>query len=109
MGNVAKEKVGLMKNNTTKNLTSLTPWQRRRWQRCLKFEQRYYEAILHQDLFGDWVVTRVNGRIATALGKVRHTPVESYAQGMALLDQINKQRSARKYQQVNLHLKACFE
>lgn len=91
-----------METNDTQTSMGITPWQRRRWHRCKLNEQRYYEAILHQDLFGDWIVTRINGRIATALGKVRHTPVNNYTQGLALLEQITKQRSARKYQQIHL-------
>lgn len=39
----------------------------------VRFEKstRYYSIILEQDLFKDWVITIVNGRINTKLGRIR--------------------------------------
>lgn len=43
------------------------------WQYA-RFEKgtRFYTIILHQDLLGDWIITRVNGRVGSRLGQVRH-------------------------------------
>jgi transposase len=42
---------------------------------------RYYEVHLHQDLWGDWVLTQVWGRRGTELGRMVHTPCASYEKG----------------------------
>ncbi len=72
-------------------------WQRRRWHRIEETERRYYEAHLHQNLWGQWVVTRVNGRISTASGRVADILVDSYEDGLALLEAIQKRRRQRRY------------
>ncbi len=40
----------------------------------LRFEKgtRYYTLVLDKDLFGDWVITKANGRINSRLGKIKH-------------------------------------
>jgi hypothetical protein len=45
-------------------------WEYRRWEKA----QRYYEAHIHQDLWGEWVLTRVWGRRGTLLGRTIHVP-----------------------------------
>jgi hypothetical protein len=45
-------------------------WTNLRWERGT----RYYEAHLHQDLWGDWVLTQVWGRRGTELGRMVHPP-----------------------------------
>lgn len=69
-------------------------WLTLRWH-CTS---KYYEAHLHQTLFGDWVVTRVNGSIGQANGQVRHRPVDSYHQGIDALIDITRRRQTRHYQ-----------
>lgn len=58
---------------------------------------RYYETSLHQDLWGNWVVTRVWGRRGTAWGQVRHLPCGSYAEGLEMLTAIALQRRQHGY------------
>ena len=49
-----------------------------RWER----DTRYYELRLQQDLWGDWLLTRVWGSKGTALGQIRRELCPSYASGM---------------------------
>ncbi len=53
---------------------ALTTWLRIRWEKGT----RYYEAYVHQDLWGDWVLTRIWGRRETRLGRVVCLPCQSY-------------------------------
>ena len=64
-----------------------------RWQKGT----RYYEVRLHQDLWGGWIVTRVWGRRGSPLGRVRHQPCESYAEGLNRVQQIKQRRARRGY------------
>lgn len=48
----------------------IADWEHRRWEKA----QRYYEAHLHQDLWGGWVLTKVWGRSGTLLGRAVHVP-----------------------------------
>ncbi len=48
----------------------INEWIHLRWERGT----RYYEVYLHQDLWGDWVLTQVWGRRGTELGRMVHTP-----------------------------------
>ena len=58
---------------------------------------RYYEVRLHQDLWGGWIVTRVWGRRGSPLGRVRHQPCESYAEGLDRVQQVQQRRTQRGY------------
>ena len=58
---------------------------------------RYYEVLLHQDLWGGWIVTRVWGRRGSPLGQVRHQPCESRAEGLNQAQQIQQRRAQRGY------------
>jgi hypothetical protein len=69
-------------------------WVQLRWEK----DTRYYEAHLHQDLWGDWVITKVWGRKGTALGQVRDLPCGSYEDGLARLDELSTRRQQRGYQ-----------
>jgi len=69
-------------------------WIRRRWER----ETRYYEALIHQDLWGGWVITRSWGQIGARLGRVTHTPCASYADAEEELKVISKRRKSHQYQ-----------
>jgi hypothetical protein len=61
-------------------------------------KQRYYRVILSQDLFGDWVVTRVWGGIGKATGRITHAPCASYEEAMILIQGISKTRKRRGYE-----------
>lgn len=58
---------------------------------------RYYEVLLHQDLWGGWIVTRVWGRRNSPLGRVRHQPCTSYAEGLDRVRQAQERRARRGY------------
>ena len=45
----------------------MAEWNRQRWEKGT----RYYEARLHPDLWGDWMLTVGWGRRGTQLGQVR--------------------------------------
>jgi hypothetical protein len=70
--------------------------QIRRWLR--QEDGRYYEARLHQDLWGNWVLTQVWGRHGTALGRTTHTPLDDYEHGLRMLAMIEKRRVQHGYQ-----------
>jgi len=65
----------------------------------LRFERgtRYYQLHLEQDLWGDWVVTRVNGRRATPLGRAVVTWPGSFESGLQSLAESAKRRRQRGY------------
>jgi predicted DNA-binding WGR domain protein len=69
------------------------PLCRRRWEK----DSRYYEAYVCQDLWGDWVLTRIWGRRGTELGQVRRAPCGSYAEALEQLAAVGKQRESRGY------------
>ena len=66
---------------------------RQRWQKGT----RYYEVLLHQDLWGGWIVTRVWGRRGSPLGRVRHQPCGSYAEGLSQVRLAQQRRTRRGY------------
>jgi predicted DNA-binding WGR domain protein len=70
-------------------------WIRRRWERDQ--DARYYEALVHQDLWGDWVVTRSWGRRGSRLGRVVHSSCTSYVAAMDELATISKRRASHRY------------
>lgn len=73
-------------------------WVKLRWEK----ESRYYEAHLHQDLWGEWIVTRVWGRRGGRLGRVLHVPCPSRTDGMKLLRQIDHTRQRHGYRCVRI-------
>jgi len=68
-------------------------WRSIRWEKST----RYYEAYLHQDLWGDWVLTRVWGRRGSKLGQIRNFPCASYEEGLAQLSEVEKRRKQHGY------------
>jgi predicted DNA-binding WGR domain protein len=68
-------------------------WIRIRWHKGT----RYYEAHLHQDLWDQWVLTRVWGRRGTQLGQIKHSICNSYEEGLAELDEVRVRREKRGY------------
>ena len=71
----------------------MSPWLASRWER----DTRYYELHLRQDLFGDWVLTRVWGGKNTALGQIKHELCEDYAAGVARHAEAERVRVKRGY------------
>jgi len=74
-------------------LATTTAERRHRWVRST----RSYEVLPHQDLWGGWIVTRVWGRRGSPLGRVRHQPCGSYAEGLNRVQQVQQRRTQRGY------------
>jgi predicted DNA-binding WGR domain protein len=68
-------------------------WLSLRWEEGT----RYYEVHLHQDLWGDWVLTQVWGRRGTELGRMVHTPCASYQDGRERLAAVQARRRQKGY------------
>jgi hypothetical protein len=75
-------------------------WISLRWERGT----RYYEVYLHQDLWGDWVLTQVWGRRGTELGRIVHTPCTSYEKGCEQLAAVQARREQRGYTVLGMRL-----
>ena len=71
----------------------LAAWKRLQWEK----ETRYYEAQLHQDLWGTWIISRRWGRRHAPKGQARNTLCDSYEQGLKTLDDIADRRRKRGY------------
>ena len=71
----------------------LADWQHLRWHK----DTRYYEAILEQDLWGEWLLVRRWGRRGQRSGQSKATPCDSYEQGLRLLEDVSKRRTQRGY------------
>ena len=69
------------------------PWLRSRWEK----DNRYYELLVQQDLWGQWLLTRVWGRKGSALGQIRHELCESYAAGLVKYAEAEIRRRKRGY------------
>ncbi len=67
-----------------------------RWQK----ETRYYEAHVEQDLWGQWVLTRVWGRRNSPMGQIRRVACESYEDAQKKLAGVERQRQQHGYQPV---------
>ena len=68
-------------------------WNRQRWEKGT----RYYEARLHPDLWGDWILTVGWGRRGTRLSQVRGRPYPSYVEELAMLAAVGKRWAQRGY------------
>lgn len=73
---------------------TLTQWLTLRWTRGT----RYYRAHLEQDLWHDWVITQVNGRRGSSLGRARTRPQPSLAAALLNLAAIAERREQRGYE-----------
>lgn len=62
---------------------------------------RYYRAHLEQDLWRDWVITQVNGRRGSSLGRARTHPQPSPAAALTNLAAIAQRREKRGYELSN--------
>jgi hypothetical protein len=65
----------------------------------LRFERdtRYYQIHLEQDLWGAWILTRVNGRRNSRLGRTLMTWPSSFESGLSALAESAKRRRLRGY------------
>jgi hypothetical protein len=58
---------------------------------------RYVRVHLEQDLWSAWLVTHVNGRVGSPLGRARSLPVPSIEDALLKLAGIAKRRRQRGY------------
>jgi hypothetical protein len=64
-----------------------------RWTRGI----RYFRAHLEQDLWSSWVVTHVNGRLSSPMGRARSLPAATIESTLLQLAAIAKRRRERAY------------
>lgn len=72
--------------------------------RTVRFEKdtRYYELLLEQDLFSNWVVTKINGGINSQLGKMVHFLCDSYEEACNYFEELSEYRiKKRRYRLVH--------
>jgi predicted DNA-binding WGR domain protein len=64
-----------------------------------RFEKdtRYYLISLEKDLFEDWIITLINGRIQTRLGQTRTLAFLTYTQALSQFCIATKTRVKRGY------------
>jgi len=67
-----------------------------RWEK----DQDYYLVHVHQDMFGDWLVTRAWGQTGTLYGGIKHTLVASPEEAATLVDDIRHIQESRGYHKV---------
>lgn len=58
---------------------------------------RYYEAILQQDLLGDWVLSTAHGGLRNRLGALKHRAFPSKEDAVTGLRELDKRRLKRGY------------
>ena len=75
----------------------LKSWINLRWYKSTDKGIRYYSARLHQDLWGDWILTRTWGRKGTRLGRSMNVLCESYEDGMKQLKIVELHRKQHGY------------
>ncbi len=68
-------------------------WITLRWVRGT----RYYRVHLEQDLWSSWILTKVNGRVGTRLGRARSHETPSIEAALLELAAIAKRRRQRRY------------
>lgn len=59
--------------------------------------KRYYRLVLSQDLFGEWIVTKIWGGIGTASGRIIHIRCICREEAIKLIDGQFKIRKKRGY------------
>ncbi|WP_114416212.1 WGR domain-containing protein [Marinospirillum perlucidum] len=62
--------------------------------------QDYYLVHVHQDMFGDWLVTRVWGLTGTQYGGIKHTLVNSPEEAAILVDDVRHIQESRGFQKI---------
>lgn len=58
---------------------------------------RYYVLSLVQNLWGEWEIQKVNGRIRSRQRKERHEPCNSYEDGRLLLKECSDYRVIKRH------------
>jgi hypothetical protein len=82
-------------NNTTQDTGfDTSSWITLRWTRGT----RYYRVHLEQDLWSSWLITSVNGRSSTPLGRARSRPAATIDAALLELTRIAKRRRQRGYE-----------
>lgn len=61
---------------------------------------RYYQALVQQNLFGEWEILRIWGGIGSARGARQCVPLPSQAAALRALADTAKRRAQRGYQPV---------
>lgn len=74
----------------------LGKWVMRVWQT----DSRYYIGEVKQDIFGQWCCHRSWGSRTSRRGNSMTRPANSYEKALALLEETDKRRKARGYQEV---------
>lgn len=77
--------------NTSRNAIDTASWITLRWTRGT----RYFRVRLEQDLWRGWLLTQVNGRIGSRLGRGRALPSPSIEAALMALAAIVKRRRQR--------------
>jgi hypothetical protein len=72
----------------------VSSWITLRWVRG----SRYYRVHLEQDLWRSWLLTKVNGRIGTRLGRARSQQASSLETALLELAVIAKRRREHGYE-----------
>lgn len=62
------------------------------------WHSRFYTAVLDQDMFGQWTVTRSWGSSRNGQGGGRMSVVKSFEAGLALLQAIRRRRERLGYE-----------
>jgi hypothetical protein len=83
-----------MNNATQEADFDTSSWITLRWTRGI----RYYRVHLEQDLWSSWVLTSVNGRSGTPLGRARSKPADTIEAALLDLACIAKRRRQRGYE-----------
>ncbi|UBF28847.1 hypothetical protein K9N68_13970 [Kovacikia minuta CCNUW1] len=66
-------------------------------QMCWRRGDRYYHCRLKQDLFGNWLLVREWGGLASGKRGTKEHLCESFEAGLFLLEIVSKQRHRRQY------------
>jgi hypothetical protein len=83
-----------MNNATQESGLDTSSWITLRWTRGT----RYYRVHLEQDLWSSWVLTSVNGRCGTPLGRARCHAAPTIEAALLNLANIAKRRRQRGYE-----------
>jgi hypothetical protein len=76
------------------NSIDTASWITLRWTRGT----RYFRVHLEQNLWHQWLLTQVNGRSGSRLGRHRATPAASIEDALLQLAAVAKRRRQRGYQ-----------
>ncbi|WP_106478604.1 hypothetical protein [Phytohalomonas tamaricis] len=60
----------------------------------------YVLVHVHQDMFGDWIVSRAWGQIGTQFGGLKHMLAEDFSQAMTWVEDIDHIQISRGFTKV---------